>query len=89
MIDSHEQTPPSVALKLSELLSCVVICAQIYETAGEAGWHVFENGRQTISTMTLTPEKVIAALKEQTSVMSLLMFREIVRNPEWKIELRK
>lgn len=86
LIDSHENTPPDVACRLSKVLSCRVACAQIYETAGEAGWHVFDSGRQIESRSTYEPDDVLSAVREQVGPLTLLMFREVVRNPDWKIE---
>jgi hypothetical protein len=89
LIESHENTPPDVACRLSAVLSCRVACAQIYETAGEAGWHVFDLGRQIESRMTDEPDDVLSTVREQVGPLTLLMFREVVRNPDWKIEYRR
>ena len=39
-----EDSPPEIAQKLSGLLRCEVVCAQLYEVSGDAGWAAFRNG---------------------------------------------
>jgi hypothetical protein len=89
LIDSHENTPPNVACRLSEVLSCRIACVQIYETAGEAGWHVFDSGLQIESINTDEPDDVFSAVREQVGPLTPLMFREVVRNPDWQIDQKR
>jgi hypothetical protein len=84
LIDSHEKTPPTVAEKLSRELRCKVVCAQLYETSGDVGWHVFDDGSTIESRMTDKTEDIIVALRKQGISATPLMFREIVGNPDWK-----
>ena len=89
LIDSHENTPPHIARDISAALSCPVVCVQIYEAVGEAGWHNFDSGRQVESRMTEEPEEVMATLRSQVGAQTVLMFREVVKNPVWQIVQRK
>jgi hypothetical protein len=46
VIAAGEESPPEVAQKLSVLMQCEVVCAQLYEVSGDAGWAAFRNGVQ-------------------------------------------
>lgn len=94
IIESRETTPPDVAQELSRKLTCVVICAQLYEVAGEIAWNVFENGTNTESFQSADCDdfhlEIHDALRKAGVPFQMLMFREVVTRKEgWVFEQAK
>ncbi|MBI5889720.1 MAG: hypothetical protein HZB47_03455 [Nitrosomonadales bacterium] len=91
IIESHDNTPPDVARAISENIKCVTVCAQLYETAGENAWFVFENGIEVESAQKETADDPAGEVKDflmKTGVpFEMRLFREVIKqNQGWVIE---
>jgi hypothetical protein len=90
LIESHENTPPEFACSLSKKLDCVVVCAQLYETAGECAWHISSDGTTIESIHNEFPEdpdsEIHDALKRNHIPFKMRLFREVVSQTNvWSI----
>ena len=91
IIESHEETPPEFALQLSANLKCVAVCAQLYETAGEVAWFVYDNGIETEAVhkdATDDPgEEIRRVLLQRKVPFQMRLFREVIGQQQgWSIE---
>jgi len=94
LIESYENTPPEFASCLSEIFRCVVVCAQLYETAGECAWHIYKNGAEIESVHRESPDdpdrEIHDVLKRNDIPFKMRLFREIVTQPKvWTILQKK
>lgn len=94
LIESHENTPPEFACSLSEILRCVVVCAQLYETAGECAWHIYKDGAEIESVHRESPadpdSEIHDVLKRNHIPFKMRLFREVVSQPNiWSILQKK
>ena len=91
IIESHENTPPDIAQKLSENLKCLVVCTQLYESAGEIAWYIFENGVEIEAVHKESPDDPSQEIKDVLLKMSvpfeIRLFREVISKKDgWAIE---
>lgn len=91
IIDSHENTPPEFTRKLSKCLGCLSVCAQLYETAGEIAWAIFEKGVELEAVHRKAPHDPGGEIKDvllRSGVpFEMSLFREVVCQKQgWSIK---